>query len=47
MNPGCDRHVIKGGAWSSTPAMTRSAFRLQGTADTTDMRVGFRVARDL
>lgn len=47
MNPGCDRHVIKGGAWSSTPAMSRSAFRLLGTADTTDMRVGFRVARDL
>ena len=47
MNPGCDRHVIKGGAWSSTPAMSRSAFRLLGNADTTDMRVGFRVARDL
>ena len=47
MNPGCGRHVIKGGAWSSTPAMSRSAFRLLGTADTTDMRVGFRVARDL
>jgi len=47
MNPGCDRHVIKGGAWSSTPAMSRSAFRLLGNASTADMRVGFRVARDL
>jgi len=46
-NPGCNRHVIKGGAWSSTPAMARSAFRLSSAAESTDMRVGFRVARDL
>jgi len=47
MNPGCGRHVIKGAAWSSTPAMSRSAFRLSSAAERTDMRVGFRVARDL
>jgi formylglycine-generating enzyme required for sulfatase activity len=47
VNPGCDRRVIKGGSWSSTPAMARSAFRLSSTDDSTDMRVGFRVARDL
>ncbi|MEN1728838.1 MAG: formylglycine-generating enzyme family protein [Pseudomonadota bacterium] len=46
-NPGCNRHVIKGAAWSSTPAMSRSAFRLSSSAESTDMRVGFRVARDL
>lgn len=47
VNPGCERRVIKGGAWSSTPAMARSAFRLSSVDDSTDMRVGFRVARDL
>lgn len=47
VNPGCDRRVIKGGSWSSTPAMSRSAFRLSSTDSSTDMRVGFRVARDL
>jgi len=47
VNPGCDRRVIKGGAWSSTPPMARSAFRLSSSAPSTDMRVGFRVARDL
>ena len=47
VNPGCSRRVIRGGAWSSNPAMSRSAFRLSSTPDSTDMRVGFRVARDL
>jgi formylglycine-generating enzyme required for sulfatase activity len=47
VNPGCGRRVIKGGSWTSTPVMSRSAFRLSSTQDTTDMRVGFRVARDL
>jgi formylglycine-generating enzyme required for sulfatase activity len=47
VNPGCERRVIRGGAWSSTPAMARSAFRLSSTDNSTDMRVGFRVARDL
>jgi formylglycine-generating enzyme required for sulfatase activity len=47
VNPGCNRRVIRGGAWASSPAMSRSAFRLSSTPDSTDMRVGFRVARDL
>jgi formylglycine-generating enzyme required for sulfatase activity len=47
VNPGCARRVIKGGSWTSTPVMARSAFRLSSTQDSTDMRVGFRVARDL
>ncbi|WP_376697168.1 SUMF1/EgtB/PvdO family nonheme iron enzyme [Wenzhouxiangella sp. EGI_FJ10305] len=47
VNPGCERHVIKGGSWSSTPAMSRSAFRISSSAESTDMRVGFRIARGL
>lgn len=47
VNPGCERRVIKGGSWSSTPAMSRSAFRISSSPSSTDMRVGFRVARDL
>ncbi len=47
VNPGCERRVIKGASWSSTPAMARSAFRLSSRNASTDMRVGFRVARDL
>ena len=47
VNPGCNRRVIRGGSWSSTPAMSRSAFRLSSADDSTDMRVGFRIARDL
>jgi formylglycine-generating enzyme required for sulfatase activity len=47
VNPGCERRVIKGASWSSTPAMSRSAFRISSATTSTDMRVGFRVARDL
>lgn len=47
VNPGCDRRVLRGGAWSSTPEMSRSAFRIASVEDATDARVGFRVARDL
>ncbi|MEX2498159.1 MAG: formylglycine-generating enzyme family protein [Wenzhouxiangellaceae bacterium] len=47
VNPGCDRRVIRGASWSSTPAMSRSAFRLSSQTTATDARVGFRVARDL
>ena len=47
VNPGCSRRVIRGGSWSSTPVMSRSAFRLSSPATSTDARVGFRVARDL
>ena len=47
VNPGCTLRVIRGGSWSSTPQMSRSAYRLSGSEDSTDMRVGFRIARDL
>ncbi|MFP4208637.1 MAG: SUMF1/EgtB/PvdO family nonheme iron enzyme [Wenzhouxiangella sp.] len=47
VNPGCTQRVIRGGSWSSTPEMSRSAYRLAGNETATDMRVGFRVARDL
>ncbi|MFW5815245.1 MAG: formylglycine-generating enzyme family protein [Wenzhouxiangella sp.] len=47
VNPGCRQRVIRGGSWSSTPEMSRSAYRLAGSETSTDMRVGFRVARDL
>lgn len=47
VNPGCDRRVIRGASWSSTPAMSRSAFRLSSQDTATDARVGFRVARGL
>ena len=47
VNPGCERRMIRGASWSSTPAMSRSAFRLSSRNDSTDARVGFRVARDL
>ena len=47
VNPGCSQRVIRGGAWSSTPAMSRSAYRIAGAEDSSDMRLGFRVARDL
>lgn len=47
VNPGCDRRVIRGAQWSSTPAMSRSAFRLSAGPTTADARVGFRIARDL
>ncbi|MDT8410749.1 MAG: SUMF1/EgtB/PvdO family nonheme iron enzyme [Wenzhouxiangellaceae bacterium] len=47
VNPGCDRRVIRGASWTSSPAMSRSAYRLASSDDTADARVGFRVARDL
>jgi formylglycine-generating enzyme required for sulfatase activity len=47
VNPGCERRVIRGASWSSTPPMSRSAYRLSSRVAATDARVGFRVARDL
>lgn len=47
INPGCSRRVIRGASWSSTPPMSRSAFRIASQENSTDARVGFRVARDL
>lgn len=47
VNPGCRIHVIRGGAWASSPEQTRSAWRAPAARDTTNARIGFRVVRDL
>lgn len=47
VNPGCRTRVIRGGSWASSPAQTRSAWRLSADADTTNARLGFRVVRTL
>jgi formylglycine-generating enzyme required for sulfatase activity len=47
INPGCERHVVRGGSWGSDPDQVRSAFRLSALSVTRSARVGFRVARDL
>ena len=47
VNPGCRDQVIRGGSWASSPAQTRSAWRAPANVDTTNARLGFRVARDL
>jgi formylglycine-generating enzyme required for sulfatase activity len=47
VNPGCERHVVRGGSWGSDPDQIRSAFRLSALSITRSARVGFRVARDL
>jgi len=47
VNPGCTQRVVRGGSWAATPVLARSAFRKSMNATDTDVRVGFRVARDL
>lgn len=47
VNPGCRTQVIRGGSWASAPSQTRSSWRAPAPADTTNARIGFRVARDL
>lgn len=47
VNPGCNRRVIRGGSWASSPDQARSAFRLTASPTTTNARLGFRVAREL
>lgn len=47
INPGCERHVVRGGSWGSDPDQVRSAFRLSALTTTRSGRVGFRVAREL
>lgn len=47
VNPGCRQRVVRGGSWASSPEQTRSAWRAQFDADTTNARIGFRVVRDL
>ena len=47
----CEKHVIRGGSWSSLPVLVRSASRSFSTSDGGDYDnsslTGFRVARDL
>lgn len=47
VNPGCERHVVRGGSWGSDPLQVRSAFRTSAAADMRSARVGFRIARNL
>ena len=47
VNPGCRTAVVRGGSWASSPAQTRSAWRLGSDRNTTNARVGFRVVRDI
>lgn len=47
INPGCRTHVIRGGSWASAPAQTRASWRAPAQVDTTNARIGFRVARDI
>lgn len=47
INPGCERRVVRGGYWASSPAQCRAAFRISAKAETYGPVVGIRVARDL
>lgn len=47
INPGCRTGVVRGGSWASSPAQTRSAWRIGSDIDTTTARVGFRVVREI
>jgi formylglycine-generating enzyme required for sulfatase activity len=47
VNPGCPRHVVRGGYWASAPEQARSAARLSADRALHGPRVGFRIARDL
>lgn len=47
VNPGCRIRVLRGGSWASSPAQTRSAWRLGSGADNTNARTGFRVVREI
>lgn len=47
INAGCRTRVIRGGSWASSPAQTRSAWRMSASRDITNARLGFRVVRDL
>jgi formylglycine-generating enzyme required for sulfatase activity len=47
VNPGCNRRVLRGGSWASSPDQARSAFRLSAEPGATNARLGFRVVREL
>ncbi|MEE4175586.1 MAG: formylglycine-generating enzyme family protein [Xanthomonadales bacterium] len=46
-NPGCNRRVVRGGYWASSPRQVRSAARMSAPVSLRTPQVGFRVARDL
>lgn len=43
----CSRRVLRGGGWSSSPAIVRSATRLRDTYTDRGYNIGFRLARTL
>lgn len=43
----CSRRVTRGGSWSNSPALVRSATRFRGEPSTRGIVLGFRVARTL
>lgn len=47
VNAGCNRRVVRGGSWGSSPDQVRSAFRIAASDDSRGSRVGFRIAREL
>ena len=51
MEPGCAKHVLRGGSWDNVPVFIRSAARSSGARDGGEYDysslAGFRVARDL
>jgi formylglycine-generating enzyme required for sulfatase activity len=47
VNPGCERHVVRGSSWGSAPDQARSASRTNLPAQAHNAQVGIRVARDL
>jgi formylglycine-generating enzyme required for sulfatase activity len=47
VNPGCDRRVLRGGYWASSPEQARSASRLSASSLLHGPQIGIRVARDL
>ena len=51
MEPGCAKHVLRGGSWDNVPVFIRSAARSSGERNGGEYDysslAGFRVARDL
>jgi formylglycine-generating enzyme required for sulfatase activity len=43
----CRQRVIRGGSWFSTPESLRSSYRDWNSADTRNVSLGFRLARDI
>jgi formylglycine-generating enzyme required for sulfatase activity len=47
VNPGCEKHVVRGASWASAPLQARSAFRTGVDADASSAKTGFRIVREL